>query len=87
MELLLRQDNSCFGEGIPIQALPAVVAVRLVFPFHSPSALRADTETSKVIKEVKAADLHHRHGLAEGIRYDANGKMIHNQSILLEPIA
>ena len=66
MELLLRQDNSCFGEGIPIQALPAVVAVRLVFPFHSPSALRADTETSKVIKEVKAADLHHRHGLAEG---------------------
>ena len=66
MELLLRQDNSCFGEGIPIQALPAVVAVGLVFPFHSPSALRADTETSKVMKEVKAADLHHRHGLAEG---------------------
>ena len=31
----LRKDH-------PIQASPAAVAVRLVFAFHSPSALRAD---------------------------------------------
>ena len=65
-ELVLRQDNRCFGEGIPIQALSAAVTVGLVLPFHSPSALGADWETSKAVEEVKAADLHHRHGLAEG---------------------
>ena len=46
--------------------MPAAVAVRRVFPFHSPFALRAGGETSKAMKEVKAADLHHRHELAEG---------------------
>ena len=62
----LRQDNRCFGEGAPIQALPAAVAVGLVFPFHSFSTLRADRKTSQAMKEVKAADLRYRHGLAEG---------------------
>ena len=86
-ESLVRQDNGCFGEDTPIQTLPTAVAVGLVFPFHSPSTLRADRETGKTLEEVETADLYHRHGLAEGIRYDANGKMIHNQSILLEPVA
>ena len=65
-ELFLRQDHRCFGEGTPIQALPAAVAVRLVFPFESSPALGADWETSQAVKEVKVADLHHRNGLAEG---------------------
>ena len=65
-ELFLRQDNSCFGEGIPIQALPAAVAVMLVFPFEGFLALRTDWETGKAVGGVKAADLSHRHWLAEG---------------------
>ena len=62
----MRQDNRCFGENIPIKALPTAVAVGLVFPFHSASALRADRDTGKTLEEVETADLHHRHGLAEG---------------------
>lgn len=45
-ELFLRQDNSCFGEGAPIQALSAAVTVGLVLPFHGPSALRTNGKTS-----------------------------------------
>ena len=65
-ELFLRQDHRCFGEGTPIQALPAAVTVRLVFLFESSPTLGADWETSQAVKEVKVADLHHRNGLAEG---------------------
>ena len=65
-ESLVRQDNGCFGEDTPIQTLPTAVAVGLVFPFHSPSTLRADRETGKTLEEVETADLYHRHGLAEG---------------------
>ena len=63
--LFLRQQNGCFREVFPIQALPTAVTVRLVFPFHSLSTLGADWEASKAMKEVKAADLRHWHGFAE----------------------
>ena len=64
--LLLRQDDSCFRESFPIQALPAAVTVRLVFPFHSLSTLRADRETGKALEKVKTAGLRHRHRITEG---------------------
>ena len=64
--LFLRQDNRCFGETFPIQALPAAVTVRLVFPFESSPTLGANWETSQAVKEVKAADMCNRHWFAEG---------------------
>ena len=57
--LLLRQDDSRFGEVFPIQTLSAAITVRLVFPFEGSPALRADWETSKAVDGVKAADLSH----------------------------
>ena len=51
-ELFLRQDHRCFGEGTPIQALPAAVTVRLVFLFESSPTLGADWETSHAVKDL-----------------------------------
>ena len=63
--LLLRQNNRCFREVVPVKALATAVTLRLAFLFQGPSILWTDREGGKTIEVSEAADLRNRRWLAE----------------------
>ena len=60
------------------QKIPALLAGELFGGHFAPGGVHLHA----LCPQLRRRGQRFRHGLAEGIRYDANGKMIHNQSSL-----